>query len=89
MITGYVVLSVALTLTVIYFSMEVDALKDRLRDQHELIGRIIKIADQQTDINAAQRGFNISSMDLLKAQAEAIDTNTVRIETLAKSDLSL
>lgn len=89
MITGYVVVSVALVLIVIYFTMELDALKDHLKDQHELIGLLIKIADQQTDINAAQRGFNTSSMDLHKAQAEAIGTNTVSIETLAKSDLSL
>ena len=88
MVIGYAVLATALVLAVIYFNIAENALRDQLKDQHEFIGRLIKIADQQTEINAAQRGFNVSSMDLLKTQAKAIDNNTVSIETLARSDLS-
>ena len=58
------------------------------KQQTELCTKLLGLLEKQTTVNDAQRNFNDSMVDLIKAHAEAIDDNTVKIETLAKSDLS-
>jgi hypothetical protein len=58
------------------------------KQQTELCTKLLGLLEKQTTVNDAQRNFNDSMVDLIKAHAEAIDDNSVNIETLAKSDLS-
>lgn len=89
MAMAYCITAVAIVLVAIYVRVNEDRTQDQLQQQHEILGRLIKLMDQQDAINAANRQFADSAMGLFKAQAKVIDDNTVKIEALAKSDLSL
>ena len=89
MLTTYLLLALAIVVITVFVCELENRMMKNFKQQHEIIGRLIKMIEQQDAINSANRQFADAAMSLFKAQAEVIDDNTVKIETLAKSDLSL
>lgn len=86
---SYLALAVALVLEVVYVNAIEKSVDQKIKKQDELLANLIAIYEKQNKINGAQKGFNESTLDLLKLHAEGIDQNKVSVETLAKSDLSV
>ena len=88
MLTTYLLLALAIVVITVFVCELENRMMKNFKQQHDIIGRLITMMEQQDAINTANRQFAESAMDLLNAQAEVIDNNAVNIETLAKSDLS-
>lgn len=84
----YLALAIAIALVAIYVHTIEESIDRKVKQQDDLLANLISIAEKQDQINDAQKGFNVSTIDLLKLHAEGIDENKVSVETLAKSDLS-
>ena len=83
MLTTYLLLALAIVVITVFVCELENRMMKNFKQQHDIIGRLIKMIEQQDAINSANRQFADSAMSLFKAQAEVIDDNTVKIETLA------